>query len=136
MKKFIFPFLLLVLLLSVFPFLDNSRDTKIYTGLPWQIEILPDGSTKVFGLHIGKSTLTDALGILGEDMELAVIAAPDEAGNLEMYGQRFEAFPWTDGPGEVRFLGEERTEVQRLCLVALSRVCQQVFEFCTRRVGS
>ena len=91
MKKFIFPFLLLVILLSVFPFLDKSKDTKIYTGLPWQIEVLLDGSTQVFGLHIGKSTLSDALGILGTDMEVAVIAAPDEIGNLEMYYGHYRA---------------------------------------------
>ena len=91
MKKFIFPFLLLVILLSVFPFLDNSKDTKIYTGFPWQIEVLLDGSTQVFGLHIGKSTLSDALGTLGTDMEVAVIAAPDEIGNLEMYYGHYRA---------------------------------------------
>ena len=91
MKKFIFPFLLLIILLSVFPFLDKSKDTRIYTGLPWQIEVLPDGSTQVFGLYIGKSTLSDSLGILGTDMEVAVIASPDEIGNLEMYYGHYRA---------------------------------------------
>ena len=54
-------------------------------GLPWQIETLQDGSTEVFGLHIGTSRLSDAIERLGSDMELAIIAATDEAGSLEMY---------------------------------------------------
>lgn len=60
-------------------------------GLPWQIEILQDGSTQVFGLHIGVSRLSDAIEKLGSDMELAIIAATDEAGSLEMYYGHYRA---------------------------------------------
>ena len=91
MKKYLFPFVLLVFLLSALPFLDNSKNRQTITGLPWQIEILPDGSTQVFGLRIGESRLSDALDILGDDMELAVIAASDETGSLEMYYGHFKA---------------------------------------------
>ena len=83
--------MLLVFLLSAFPFLDQSENRQAITGLPWQIEILPDGSTQVFGLRIGESRLSDALELLGDDMELAVIAASDEVGNLEMYYGHFKA---------------------------------------------
>lgn len=60
-------------------------------GLPWQIEIQQDGSTQVFGLHIGVSRLSDAIEKLGSDMELAIIAATDEAGSLEMYYGHYRA---------------------------------------------
>jgi len=90
-KKYLFPFVLLVFLLSAFPFLYQPKNRQTITGLPWQIEILPDGSTQVFGLRIGESRLSDALGILGDDMQLAIIAASDEVGSLEMYYGHFKA---------------------------------------------
>jgi len=71
--------------LAALPFLDQSDESETLTGLPWQVETLPDGITRVFGLQIGSSRLTDVLDILGSDMDLAIIAAPDEVGNLEMY---------------------------------------------------
>lgn len=83
--------MLLVVLLAAFPFLDRSRESQVVTGLPWQIEMLADGSTRVFGLQIGVSKLSDALYILGSDTELAVIAAKDEVGNLEMYYGHYRA---------------------------------------------
>ena len=61
-------------------------------GLPWQLDVLPDGSTQVFGLHLGSSRLSDVLRILGEDdMELAIIAVTDEIGSLEMYYGHYRA---------------------------------------------
>jgi hypothetical protein len=83
--------MLLVILLSALPFLNQPENIEPLTGLPWQIEILADGSTQVFGLEIGKSRLSDALAILGDDVELAIIAASDETGNLEMYYGHFKA---------------------------------------------
>jgi hypothetical protein len=84
-KIFFILFALLAVVLAALPFLDQSDESETLTGLPWQVETLPDGITRVFGLQIGSSRLTDVLDILGSDMDLAIIAAPDEVGNLEMY---------------------------------------------------
>ncbi len=86
-------FALLAVLLAVYPFLDSSEKTETLTGLPWQIEVLADGSTQVFGLHIGASRLADAIEKLGSDMDLAIIVATDkdEVGNLEMYYGHYRA---------------------------------------------
>ena len=50
---------------------------------------MPDGSTQVFGLHIGTSRLLDAQRILGDDMEVAIVTSSGssikDAGSLEMY---------------------------------------------------
>ncbi len=78
-------------MLAVYPFFDQSENPETLSGLPWQIEILPDGSTAVFGLHVGSSRLSDAIEILGSDMDLAIIAAADEPGNLEMYYGHYKA---------------------------------------------
>lgn len=86
-------FALLAVLLAAYPFLDQPEHSKTLTGLPWQIEIQADGSTQVFGLHIGTSRLSDAIEILGSDMDLAIVAATDadESGNLEMYYGHYKA---------------------------------------------
>ncbi|MCK5002954.1 MAG: hypothetical protein KAS57_08010 [Gammaproteobacteria bacterium] len=92
MKKTLLAFALLAAVLLVYPILNKSENTEIITGLPWQVDVMPDGATQVFGLHIGVSRLSDVLGILGDDdVELAIIAASDEVGSLEMYYGHFRA---------------------------------------------
>ncbi|MCW8831543.1 MAG: hypothetical protein OQK32_08510 [Gammaproteobacteria bacterium] len=92
MKKLFLFFALVAALLIVYPFFNKSENMDVVTGLPWQIDVLPDGSSQVFGLHLGVSRLADVLGILGEDdVELAIIAASDELGSLEVYYGHFLA---------------------------------------------
>jgi len=90
MKYFILFFILVVVLAS-YPFFNNSENAEKVTGLPWQIEIGAHGSTKVFGIRPGHSRLADAREVMGDDMELAIIAASDEAGALEMYYGHYRA---------------------------------------------
>jgi hypothetical protein len=90
-KIFFALFLLLAVALAIYPFLNPTENGDRVTGLPWQIAIQPDGTTQVFGLHIGKSRLSDAYDTLGNDMELAIIAASDEPGTLEMYYGHYQA---------------------------------------------
>ncbi len=91
MKIFFSLFFLLAVVLAVYPFFNQSENRETLTGLPWQIEVLGDGATQVFGITIGKSRLSDAIAVLGSDMELAVIAAQDETGKLEMYYGYYKA---------------------------------------------
>lgn len=91
MKIFLLVFALLATVLLVFSFPEKTDNAPPLTGLPWQIEIMPDGSSRVFGLHIESSRLSDALDILGHDMELAIVAGTDEVGNLEMYYGNYRA---------------------------------------------
>lgn len=91
MKAFFLGFTLLAVLLAAYPFLKSSDEYSSIEGLPWQIKQLPDGSTQVFGLHIGVSRLSDALEVLGSDVDIAVIASADEVGNLEMYYGHYRA---------------------------------------------
>jgi hypothetical protein len=93
MKRFLPTFLLITLVLAIYPFIGmDDRKSGGVTGLPWQIEILPDGSSKVFGVVPGRTTLGEAAAQLGEDMELAVMVAKDETdGSLEMYYGQYRA---------------------------------------------
>ncbi|MBU0753186.1 MAG: hypothetical protein KJ787_10640 [Gammaproteobacteria bacterium] len=54
-------------------------------GLPWQIDIQPDGRSRVFGLTLGRSTLDDARNRFKLGPQVAVVTAPGEQGSLEAY---------------------------------------------------
>lgn len=54
-------------------------------NLPWQVAADGQGGSTVFGLHPGSSTLADVKGRLGDDLEVAIVAAPGEVGTLEGY---------------------------------------------------
>lgn len=59
--------------------------------LPWHIDVLPDGRSRVLGLSLapagqsGASTLADVRAVWGGDTQIAVIAAPGEVGTLEAF---------------------------------------------------
>jgi hypothetical protein len=69
--------------------MDKTGSPEL-TGLPWQIEILPDGHSRVFGLVPGVSTLQEAATVLGNDYELAVVENETSVG-LEMYFSDYRA---------------------------------------------
>jgi hypothetical protein len=67
-----------------------SQSTAQNTGLPWQVEALPEGASKVMSLVLAgapeqASTLRDAKQRWGEAMQVAIIAAPGEDGTLEAF---------------------------------------------------
>ena len=96
MKYFIA--LLIVILATfgrVFFSSDKQHSDAPLTGLPWQIDKLTGGDTRVFGITLGQTTLGEAIELLGDDLDLAIIAAPHEAGVLEAYYSRYSAGPIT-----------------------------------------
>ncbi|MGA7801843.1 MAG: hypothetical protein WCC36_13640 [Gammaproteobacteria bacterium] len=95
MKKLLLISLLLavaaILVVRLYPG-NGERGVEHVEGLPWQIQTLPDGNSKVFGLRFGRSTLGDAMARFGkDDMKLAIIADPGEPGTLEMYYSQMSA---------------------------------------------
>ena len=74
---------------------DDQGNNNPVTGLPWQIDILPGGDTRVFGITPGRTTFAQAIEQLGDDMELAIIAAPHETGTLEAYYSHHSLGPIT-----------------------------------------
>lgn len=79
----------LVLLALIVPFFlphsSPSDGQDINQNLPWQIEIDGLGGSRVFGLEPGRSTLAEVRQRLGQELEVAIIAGPDEVGSLEGY---------------------------------------------------
>ncbi|MBI4998570.1 MAG: hypothetical protein HZC22_17080 [Rhodocyclales bacterium] len=86
--KIFFAVLALIIAILLAPMVlspaPDNRAGKPVTGLPWQIEVLADGHSRVFELTVGASTLADARSRFGEG-ELALVAAPGEAESLELY---------------------------------------------------
>lgn len=79
----------LILALALIPMLFADKDgSEPGHGLPWQIDTLYGGKSRVFGLILGEATLTDAQHTLGKDMQVALIAAPNETGAVEAYFDR------------------------------------------------
>ena len=95
--KYFLALLLVILLATGVTFLKNDKQAgnEPVTGLPWQIDRLENGNTRVFGITLGQDTLGEAIALLGDDMDLAIIAAPGEAGTLEAYYSHYSAGPIT-----------------------------------------
>ena len=63
---------------------DEQSGGEPVTGLPWQIDRLPGGESRVFDITLGQTTLGEVIERHGDDeMKLAIIAAPQEVGTLE-----------------------------------------------------
>ena len=55
------------------------------SNLPWQITPDGQGGSTVFGLKPGASTLAEVRQRFGSEMEVAIVAEPEEIGTLEGY---------------------------------------------------
>ena len=64
--------------------------------MPWQVQALPGGGSQVLGLTLGeaspgRSTLGDIQRRWGDAVQIAIVAAPNEAGTLEAYVDPMQA---------------------------------------------
>lgn len=89
MKKLVFAIVAVSVLILAVPFIfpppESARVGRIDENLPWQIEVLADGGSRVFGLTLGVSSLGEARARFEGNLQVAVITAPNEAGSLEAY---------------------------------------------------
>jgi len=93
MKTLLRVLLVVGLLLAVALVLHRPQPPAEMRGLPWQIELPGDGTSRVFDIHLGVDDVGAVLDRLGQDAQLAIIARPGEAGALEIYYPRFQAGP-------------------------------------------
>lgn len=61
---------------------DGGRSAAL---MPWEIERLDSGSTRVFGVELGVDTLVEAAKMLGPRYELALFGRREEVPTLEAY---------------------------------------------------
>jgi hypothetical protein len=56
--------------------------------LPWEVKVLPNGSSKVLGITLGKSTMEDARNIYEDDWEVNLFVSPENNISVEGYFNR------------------------------------------------
>ncbi|WP_126445120.1 hypothetical protein [Sulfuricystis multivorans] len=126
-------FLALIAALLAIPLLFISGNEKAPAVddalLPWNIERLPGGATRVFGLTLGESTLDDAYRRFGEEARVALIAAQGESGSVEAFYEHFNAGFIT---GKM-ILTLETSQAQRAALLARA-VKAEITENAARRI--
>ncbi|MEJ6000263.1 hypothetical protein [Paucibacter soli] len=62
-----------------------APDAVAERDLPWQVQALPDGSSRVFGLALGSGRLADARARWSDSFELALLVDGSDAATLEAY---------------------------------------------------
>lgn len=87
MKRSIILILTLAILLLVMYFLRSGsvKQQTPVANLPWQITPHPDGTTDVFGLTLGRSTLGEAETAFKTEAKLALFLFDDRVASLEAY---------------------------------------------------
>jgi hypothetical protein len=69
---------------------DEARQGLAH-GLPWQVETLADGGSRVFGLQPGVDTLDGVQGRLGDEVKVGLIVAGDAPPALEAFVESLRA---------------------------------------------
>ena len=98
MKKLLFAVIAMCAAILAAPFIfppGSSQPATQAIGLPWQINVLPGGKSRVFGLTLGSSVLNDATAAFGDAPQLAVVAASGQAGAMEAYFDHVSLGPLT-----------------------------------------
>jgi hypothetical protein len=72
-----------------------ARTAASEPGVPWAVEALPHGVTRVFGLNLPGSTLLDAQAAWGDELQLALMASRDQPAALEAYVENYRNGPIT-----------------------------------------
>jgi len=87
--KFALSIIALIVIALIVPFLvpelGKREGVDPNANLPWQIELDAQGGSAVFGLRPGISTVGEVRQRFGDEIDLAIIAEPDELGAIEGY---------------------------------------------------
>jgi len=70
---------------------SSRRPPANIEGLPWQIDSLADGTSRVFGISLGKTTLAEVKKLMGDGAALAIIGTSKTDYGLEIYASHYRA---------------------------------------------
>lgn len=73
---------MMLFIISACKQVDDQPKEDIY---PWQITLLPDGKTRVFGITLTESTLNDAIALFGRDYKIGLFETPNQPLSIEAY---------------------------------------------------
>lgn len=68
---------------------QKSEQSNQSDRYPWQVTIMPDGSNRIFGIHLGTTRIGDAREMLGKSPKLAMFEQNDGKLSLELFYKEF-----------------------------------------------
>jgi hypothetical protein len=74
-----------ILLILVGMLVSMQMEERPNLGFPWQVEAMPDGSTRVFQVHLGSTTLGEAEQAFQEAAEITLFDPRDQKPVVEAY---------------------------------------------------
>ncbi len=74
-----------VLAVLVGMYVSTTMQGRPNLGFPWQIELLPDGSTKIFQVHLGQTSLGEAEQLFQEPFDLTMFVPKGKPPVIEAY---------------------------------------------------
>ncbi|GAB6039726.1 hypothetical protein [Endothiovibrio diazotrophicus] len=74
-----------MILLGVGMILPSGETVRKVRALPWEIELLPDGGSRVFNLTLDESTLADAERTLDDEADIQLFVRDGDKPSLEGY---------------------------------------------------
>jgi hypothetical protein len=90
MKKYALVVALLILV-AIALFMQPRQEAPKYRNYPWDITVFPDGSSAVFGLRLGVTTMEMTMQQLGDYAELALFSTDAQDASVELYYSSFTA---------------------------------------------
>lgn len=86
-NKHFFHITLLAIAITLLPACDSQDQNSAVPQqvYPWQIEILPDGHSRVFGITLEQTRLDEAAKILNRGYDLGLFETPGQGLSLEAY---------------------------------------------------
>lgn len=82
------PVLFLLLVNGLSACQDSSEQNRA-DRFPWQVTVLPDGGSRILGIHLGVTTVREAKQSLGHAPETALFENPDSRLSLELFYKEF-----------------------------------------------
>ena len=79
------PLVLILLIAGSLPACQKSAEQKQQDRYPWQITILADGSSRIFGIQLGVTTVSEAKRLVGKTPRIALFENPDGGLSLELF---------------------------------------------------
>lgn len=76
---------------SMYVGLTSEASAAKANGLPWQVTPQADGSSEVFGLHLGQATLGDVMAHQGDDLHVGLIVPHGGTPALEAFVESMRA---------------------------------------------
>ena len=101
---------------------QESARQNVSDRYPWQITPMADGSSRIFGIHLGVTTAGDAMQKLGASPSLALFENPDGGLSLELFYKEFTRaglsgkliLSLSDEQGRLQALKRKATKLEKL----------------------